>query len=415
MFPQIGMLVVSLCLTQAAQDSALTFTSYRQLGKKYCALFECTVVPDGRISRVLEVSIYNVTTPNAPIKIAYVTTFEPVVYIEQCNIRVVNGTGSVSGNQGQLALSLQDADDCLHARFECRLEYLYDYPYYQGYQRASDTGVIRVDPVPRDYCSSASAEYRINELQVYVDELIAGVNRNLRELQDEIADLRIIVDGFNKWLPLIEAQIRAYYQSLKQVNCIRGGNYSTSKQLFLLWGYVPAVCDTVNDGGGWVFIQSRTNDSVDFYRPWEDYKNGFGSTGTNFWIGLENIYNLTQSGYNELRFDFGIAGTQYYAQYSNFSVGDESSGYVLAVSGYSGTAGDSLGYHNGQNFTTYDRDDAYACSANWRGGWWYNYPGGSNCAFSNLNGPWGSLAWNTLTSNVWTSEIKVRKGPAGAN
>lgn len=136
--------------------SALTFTTYRQLGQQYCALFECTIVPDSRISRVLELSIYNVTAPNAPIKIAYVSTFEPAVYIEQCNIRVVNGTGSVSGNQGQLALSLQDADDCRHARFVCQLEYLQEiYSYYQGntYYR-TETGVIKVDPVPRDYCSA---------------------------------------------------------------------------------------------------------------------------------------------------------------------------------------------------------------------------------------------------------------------
>lgn len=97
------------------------------------------------------------TVPNAPIKIAYVSTFEPAVYIEQCNIRVVNGTGSVSGNQGQLALSLQDANDCRHARFMCQLEYLQEtYSYNQGnyYYYRSEPGIIKVDPVPRDFCSA---------------------------------------------------------------------------------------------------------------------------------------------------------------------------------------------------------------------------------------------------------------------
>ena len=32
-----------------------------------------------------------------------------------------------------------------------------------------------------------------------------------------------------------------------------------------------------------------------------------------------------------------------YAKYTSFSVGDSASKYILSVSGYSGTAGDSLG------------------------------------------------------------------------
>ena len=50
----------------------------------------------------------------------------------------------------------------------------------------------------------------------------------------------------------------------------------------------------------------------------------------------------------------------------------------------SGNCGDSLSYHNGVPFSTYDRDndaDRRHCSTTFRGAWWYKA-----CHYSNLNG-----------------------------
>ena len=41
-------------------------------------------------------------------------------------------------------------------------------------------------------------------------------------------------------------------------------------------------------------MMSRYNGSLDFNRPWQDYKIGFGDLrASEFWIGNENVYLYT--------------------------------------------------------------------------------------------------------------------------
>ena len=76
-----------------------------------------------------------------------------------------------------------------------------------------------------------------------------------------------------------------------------------------------------------------------------------------FWLGLDKIHHLTSTA-TQLRVDMqDFEGNSAYAQYSNFSVGDSVSKYTLSISGYSGTAGDSLARHNGHKFSTSDMDN----------------------------------------------------------
>ena len=142
------------------------------------------------------------------------------------------------------------------------------------------------------------------------------------------------------------------------------------------------------DGGGWTVFQRRQDGSVDFYRYWTDYENGFGNLTGEFWLGLGKINRLTKGESNTLRVDLGdFDGNTRYAQYTTFSVGDSASKYTLTVGGYSGTAGDSLFRQNGMKFTTQDRDNDirrdYNCAQVYPGAWWYDY-----CFIGHLNGPY---------------------------
>ncbi|XP_078666612.1 microfibril-associated glycoprotein 4-like [Branchiostoma floridae x Branchiostoma belcheri] len=198
---------------------------------------------------------------------------------------------------------------------------------------------------------------------------------------------------------------------------------------------ISVYCDQTTDGGGWTVIQRRFDGSVDFNRPWGDFKYGFGSANGEQWLGLENMYRLTSQNAYELYIELeDWDSVVKYAKYSLFSVGTSGSGYRLSVGGYSGTAGDgfylssssSNSYLSGQAFSARDEDrDAYSGScagghSYLTGGWWYN-----RCGTSALNGPYlrpsdrtsysgYGIYWNLFggSYNYYLKKSKVMVRPA---
>lgn len=115
-------------------------------------------------------------------------------------------------------------------------------------------------------------------------------------------------------------------------------------------------CENVQDDGNWIVIQNRFNGDMNFFRTWNEYKEGFGNIGGEFWLGLEKIHELTSDNLHELMIileDFD--GERRIAKYSGFAINSEAEGYALNVLGtYSGDAGDALKYHAGMKFSTYE-------------------------------------------------------------
>ncbi|XP_061838053.1 angiopoietin-related protein 6 [Nerophis lumbriciformis] len=150
---------------------------------------------------------------------------------------------------------------------------------------------------------------------------------------------------------------------------------------------VQAWCEQSQAQGGWTVFQRRQDGSVNFFRNWDQYKQGFGNLDGEYWLGLEHLYWLTKQGQYKLRVVLeDWQGRQVFAEYDSFRLEAESDWYRLRLGQYRGNAGDSLSWHNNKAFTTLDRDkDSYTgnCAHYQKGGWWYH-----TCAHSNLNGVW---------------------------
>ncbi|XP_044124717.1 ficolin-1-like isoform X4 [Bufo gargarizans] len=149
---------------------------------------------------------------------------------------------------------------------------------------------------------------------------------------------------------------------------------------------LKVLCDMDTDEGGWIVIQRRWDGSVDFFRTWDAYKKGFGSRLNEFWLGNDNIHQITSTETWELRVDLqDFEGKMVFAKYARFKVLDESEKYKVLIGAYQdGTAGDSMGGLNNMKFSTKDEDNDVSeshCSLLYKGGWWYG-----NCHRANLNG-----------------------------
>ncbi|XP_051553826.1 ficolin-1-B-like [Myxocyprinus asiaticus] len=165
---------------------------------------------------------------------------------------------------------------------------------------------------------------------------------------------------------------------------------------------ISVFCDMHTDGGGWLVFQRRMDGSVDFFQDWNSYKRGFGNKQTEFWLGNENIHLLTATGSHELRIDFeDFDRVKTFAKYKSFQILGESENYKLLLGEFtSGTAGDSLTYHNNSSFSTKDHDlTANRCPDNYKGAWWYD-----DCHKSNLNGPYKNGPHESFADGInWLS------------
>ncbi|XP_058974443.1 ficolin-2 isoform X4 [Musca domestica] len=183
------------------------------------------------------------------------------------------------------------------------------------------------------------------------------------------------------------------------------------KNLFIKVNTLLAETDKLNNkmlnlDKKWTTILRRMDGSVDFYRGWTDYEEGFGNPPDGeFFIGLERLHQLTTAApVVKLKIILKTwDDEERYALYDDFRIGNATEKYkIKALGEYSGNAGDKLRYHVGQNFSTFDADNDNAdgnCAEEWKGGWWYK-----KCLVSNLTGRYkqkehansSGILWNNL-------------------
>ena len=201
-------------------------------------------------------------------------------------------------------------------------------------------------------------------------------------------------------------------------------------------GYkVKVFCDmSVTSDKGWIVIQRRVNGSVDFDRNRHDYKYGFGQLDENFWLGLENIKRIIDSGSNGYELYMGMGEwntptpTESFARWKTFSLGTEANDWQLTIT--TATTGPDFTSSNGatnsmivsdnQKFTTKDDDNDNRissptptnCAVAFEGGWWYNNclqanPNGHYYTSSANNGDYTGLMYRGLTGKSYSLKTTV--------
>ncbi|XP_066433694.1 microfibril-associated glycoprotein 4-like [Eleutherodactylus coqui] len=176
---------------------------------------------------------------------------------------------------------------------------------------------------------------------------------------------------------------------------------------------VSVYCDMTSAGGPWTVFQKRFDGSVDFYRGWEQYKLGFGRVSGEYWLGLQNIFLLTQRKTYSLRIDMeDFDNETRHVTYDSFSlsplaVNPDEDGYELFIDGFKEgdpkkRSGNPLQGHNQFKFSTHDHDrDIHVdnCAVIYHGAFWY-----TKCHSANLNGKYQhGITTEYATGLVWAT------------
>ena len=197
---------------------------------------------------------------------------------------------------------------------------------------------------------------------------------------------------------------------------------------------VNAFCDQKTSGGGWTVIQRRMDGAVNFYRRWQEYKEGFGQLQHEHWLGNDNIYILTAQAVipgSEAMVQMrrrGYPQKMYTNRYGFIQVDSEANNYMLHIKKPSGGLYPSYfaTYNHRTEFSTFDRDNdgssSYNCARDTQyTGWWINASGNSctssTASYTNLNGLYDELRVRTWYNRIcWASsyhpsftEMKIRR------
>ena len=182
---------------------------------------------------------------------------------------------------------------------------------------------------------------------------------------------------------------------------LKDGVYSISNKK---GSSIKVFCDMTTDGGGWIVMQKRFDGSIDFYRDWNNYRDGFGDVNGEHWVGNEFVYQYTKAYPTEMIMEgITFTGAKATSKMQNFTLSNEESKYIFEYDACEGLCGD-WGNDKGQKFSTFDRDNdadsSKNCAIRYPGGWWF-----TACFRSILNGRYSAVPSVDTASGIHWYEL----------
>ncbi|KAF4789093.1 Tenascin [Turdus rufiventris] len=176
---------------------------------------------------------------------------------------------------------------------------------------------------------------------------------------------------------------------------------------------LQVFCDMGEDGGGWIVFLRRQNGKQDFYKNWNTYVAGFGDPKDEFWIAKMKDSTLGLIKLHPIGLCPSIQPVQIPLQSPPTSQHIDTCSQLSVICKFTNegintlihvinenieqnrtqhrpledTTGDSMTYHNGRSFSTFDKDHDSAitnCALSYKGAFWYK-----NCHRVNLMGRYG--------------------------
>ena len=175
---------------------------------------------------------------------------------------------------------------------------------------------------------------------------------------------------------------------------------------------------------GWTVLQKRFNGVENFDRNWNEYAKGFGTLDGEHWVGLENIFSLTNQlsakssqlalKTPRLRFDLeDWDGLELYVEVNGFSIASAEQQYYIFDMGPTNGSATYIGHNSVPlyhfDFSTIDNDNTdRKCPLKRKGGWWFP----KTCGLSNLNGHYSkyksTMKFPYIYWHSWPNEYGIR-------
>ncbi len=168
----------------------------------------------------------------------------------------------------------------------------------------------------------------------------------------------------------------------------------------------PVVVYCEMELGGWTTLVNKVDRSVFFNRPMKAFINGFGnvSANTNYWLGLDNMFDLTNNEIMTLRMEMSNSRfDKYFIEYDLFVLAPQIEKFKLTLGKTTfRTIRDSFASHNNMKFTTYDEDNdldpSLNCAKEFNSGWWFS--GCYEVCLTGEHNGWGHWYMNDKSMGV---------------